>query len=177
MSTSCDIRVRRGEPNDAICIEFRDKLLNHINSLPEAKLLKGPTSGDEDSGRPMDLPEGSIFLYAEASPDATPVGSACVVPLRAGSPSFAGLPRSQELVGEVKRMIVLPEYRRFGVAARLLEELERIAKEKMGLKLLVVETLFALKTAQALYESKGYLKRDVWGRYVQEESCCFEKWL
>ena len=87
-----DIRIRRGEPDGPLCNHFRDTLIRHVFSLPESKDLKGPPMGD--SSRPMTLPEGALFLYAEtgAEDKPEPAGSICLIPLRRGSPNFEGLP-------------------------------------------------------------------------------------
>src|ERR1700753_1433689 len=126
-----DIRIHRGEPDGPLCNHFRDVLIRHVFSLPESKDLKGPQKGD--SSRPMTLPEGALFLYAEtgAEDKPEPAGSICLIPQRKGSPNFEGLPTELDTVGEVKRMIVLEEHRKKGVAKKLVDAMEQIAREDM----------------------------------------------
>lgn len=62
-------------------------------------------------------------------------------------------------VGEIKRMWVSHTHRGMGVARRLLEALERQARE-IGLHTLRLETNETLKEAQALYTKQGYREVD-----------------
>jgi len=80
-------------------------------------------------------------------------------------------------VMEVKRMFTKPEYRGQGIAARILQELEKWAAE-MGYRKCVLETGQRQPEAIALYEHKGYSKIDNYGQYVGvENSVCFQKLL
>ena len=58
-------------------------------------------------------------------------------------------------IGEVKRMWVAPDARGLGVARRVLEALEALAR-KFGLSTLRLETNRTLKEAQGLYRQCGY---------------------
>jgi GNAT superfamily N-acetyltransferase len=60
---------------------------------------------------------------------------------------------------EVKRMWVAPETRGLGLGRRLLEELERHARD-MGAKVLRLETNRALREAIELYRRSGYREVD-----------------
>ena len=78
---------------------------------------------------------------------------------------MAGGPDTQgEAYGEVKRMVVDPAWRRLGVAARMLAELERSLREA-GLKLALLETGAAQTEAVGLYERCGYRRRHAFGGY------------
>ena len=176
------IVIRRGEVNSAESDIYTKALGDHLETLPDFQLLKGPKMGGPDSPRPTTLPPGSVFLYAEEEGAASAagshvVGSLCLMPLHAGSPMFRGLPEGVRTAGEIKRMIVFPEYRGRGVASMLIVEAERIAKDEMGIQYMVVETLWLLKGAQSLYRGVGFRERGVWGGYVEDDSVCFEKWL
>lgn len=78
---------------------------------------------------------------------------------------------------EVKRMYVLPEHRRKGIAALLLDALEQRARET-GYTRCVLETGKRMPSAIALYERAGYMRMDNYGQYVGvENSLCFQKKL
>jgi ribosomal protein S18 acetylase RimI-like enzyme len=57
--------------------------------------------------------------------------------------------------GEVKRMWVAPEHRRLGVGRRILEHLERLARERQ-LPLIRLSTNKSLEEAQSMYRRLGY---------------------
>ncbi|KAL7810819.1 acyl-CoA N-acyltransferase [Trichoderma gracile] len=42
--------------------------------------------------------------------------------------------------GEVRKLMVHPDYRRHGLGRRLMDEVERVARDKFGLELLVLDT-------------------------------------
>ena len=67
-------------------------------------------------------------------------------------------------VCEVKRMWTHPDYRRRGLAVRVLDALEELA-ESAGYVRLVLETGPAQPEAVALYEHRGYDRIPVYGRY------------
>jgi len=76
---------------------------------------------------------------------------------------------------EVKRMYTLPEYRGKGIAAAVLNELEKWAAE-IGCSRCVLETGMKQPEAIRLYEKSGYLVIPNYGQYVgRENSVCFEK--
>jgi putative acetyltransferase len=76
---------------------------------------------------------------------------------------------------EVKRMYTLPEYRGKGIAAAVLDELERWAAE-LGCGRCVLETGMKQPEAIRLYEKSGYSEISNYGQYIgMENSVCFEK--
>lgn len=80
-------------------------------------------------------------------------------------------------VVEIKRMFVLPEHRRAGVAGMILDALECWAKE-LGCKSTVLETGTRLTGAVNLYKKTGYKVRPQYGQYIDmEHSVCMEKQL
>ena len=175
------IRIRRGEKDGQLCTMFCDKLDSFVQAMPEYQMLKGPLpdSKDAQNARPLTLPEGSIFIYAERGPENNPVmmGSICLVPLHTGTRNFNGLPFELEKVGEIKRMVVLDGYRRKGVAGKLIEAIEEFARDEMKVKHVVVETLWALPAAQSMYEKHGFRQIEVWGGYIPDDSKGYGKWL
>src|SRR5688572_23603294 len=76
---------------------------------------------------------------------------------------------------EVKRMYTLPDYRGKGIAAAVLNELEKWAAE-LGCGRCVLETGMKQPEAIRLYEKSGYSVIPNYGQYVGlENSVCFEK--
>ncbi len=76
---------------------------------------------------------------------------------------------------EVKRMFTLPDYRGKGIAAVLLNELEKWAKE-LSCKKCILETGKKQPEAIRLYEKNGYELIPNYGQYAEaDNSVCFEK--
>ncbi|MBE9637728.1 GNAT family N-acetyltransferase [Salipiger mangrovisoli] len=73
---------------------------------------------------------------------------------------------------EVKSMFVSPEARGLGLARRLLDQLEAVAREE-GIPLLRLETGDKLPAALALYESAGFAPCGAFGGYVENNSSLF----
>lgn len=78
---------------------------------------------------------------------------------------------------EVKRMYVLPETRKSGIATLVLAELERWAHE-LGYPKCVLETGKRQPEAIELYKKNGYKITPNYGQYIGiENSVCFSKTL
>lgn len=78
---------------------------------------------------------------------------------------------------EVKRMYVLPEFRKHGVASGILMALEAWSHE-LGYPTCVLETGKRQPEAIALYRKNGYAIIPNYGQYAGiENSVCFEKKL
>ena len=76
---------------------------------------------------------------------------------------------------EVKRMYVVPERRKKGIAAKILSEVERWASELSYTKC-VLETGKKQPEAIGLYKKNGYTLIPNYGQYAGvENSLCFEK--
>lgn len=76
---------------------------------------------------------------------------------------------------EIKRMIVIPEFRGRGIAKRILLELEIWAIEK-GFSRSVLETGIKQPEAIRFYSKLGYQKIDNYGQYVgNQNSTCMSK--
>lgn len=76
---------------------------------------------------------------------------------------------------EIKRMYVLPDERRKGIAAGILLELERWAEE-LSYRASVLETGKRQPEAIALYTKNGYTSIPNYGQYAGiENSLCFKK--
>ncbi|SDH90400.1 GNAT family N-acetyltransferase [Alloyangia pacifica] len=73
---------------------------------------------------------------------------------------------------EVKSMFVSPEARGLGLARKLLEQLETVARDE-GIAQLRLETGDKLPAAVALYESAGFALCGPFGGYVENSSSLF----
>jgi GNAT superfamily N-acetyltransferase len=72
-----------------------------------------------------------------------------------GCVGCGGLQHLDAGAGEVKRMWIHPDWRKLGLAKRLLGELEDHAR-RLGYRRAVLDTNAELTEAMALYESSGY---------------------
>ncbi len=82
-----------------------------------------------------------------------------------------------EDTAEVKRMFVLPNMRGRGIAAEILKELERWAKE-LGYANTILETGIRQPEAIRLYEKSNYIIIPNYGQYIGvETSVCMTKKL
>ena len=139
------IDIRREELTSATA----QTLISALN----AELLSRYPSGDDGS-------------YFRLDPEEVGRGrGAFVVAYWEGAPVGCGAVR---LIGpgiaEIKRMYVAPESRRRGVAWRILDELEREARE-LGVTRLLLETGTRQPEAIALYTKAGFSLRESFGDY------------
>ena len=78
---------------------------------------------------------------------------------------------------ELKRLYVLPEMRRKGVARAMIAALEADAVQH-GIRRMILETAVDTSDSHTLYLSSGYLPREYYGSPAGEENClCFYKEL
>ena len=78
---------------------------------------------------------------------------------------------------EIKRMYVQPEYRRKGIAGKILDELEKWSSE-LNYTECILETGKDLSAAVNLYKESGYEVIPNYGQYAgKERSVCFRKVL
>ena len=78
---------------------------------------------------------------------------------------------------ELKRIFVIKEYRRKGIACEIIKQCERGASER-GYESIILETGVEMPEAVKLYENLGYEIVDNYGPYVNDEaSCCLQKKL
>lgn len=105
-------------------------------------------------------PGAGVFLVAWL--DGEPVGSGAV--RRLGDDQ-----------AEIKRMYVVPEARRQGIARALLAALEEEAR-RLGVAALILETGERQPEAIALYHSAGFERCPCWGDYLASPlAVCFAK--
>ena len=105
------------------------------------------------------------------------IEAACLL-LVDGTPAACGA--IQPLDGdaaELKRVYVLPEFRRRGLARQVIEQLELQALFH-GYRFLALETGRAMPEAAALYTKLGYRETEPWGPFAGDELClCMKKEL
>lgn len=65
---------------------------------------------------------------------------------------------------EIKRLFIMPCYRKAGVAQAMYETAEAHAGDKMGVDVLVIETGVRQGGAVRLYERNGFVRRVWWGK-------------
>ncbi len=118
---------------------------------------------DSEPGPAPTAADTTVFLLAR-DPDGNAVGCGA---LRELGPE----------VGEVKRMYVVPERRRSGVAGAVLAALEAEAGRR-GWTVLKLETGTEQPDAMAFYERHGYRRIPNFGHYADSElSVCYERAL
>jgi len=122
------------------------------------------TDGDEhafyDQFNKVDAIKEVIVGYK----DQTPVGCGAIKPL-------------SETTAEVKRMFVHPDFRKQGIAAKLLTELEQWAAS-LGFSECILETGKRQTEAIAFYQKVGYKVIPNYGQYIGvENSVCMAKSL
>ncbi|MFI5382388.1 MAG: GNAT family N-acetyltransferase [Tepidisphaerales bacterium] len=84
---------------------------------------------------------------------------------------------SEPRIAEIKRMFVLPPYRRRGYARAVLTALEDLARQS-GYQAVRLETADRQPDAVALYERSGYHRIPNYGVFADSpRSICFEKTL
>jgi len=123
-------------------------------------------------------------LYPELHPEGTPwpvnpptpPGGTYVVAYETGRPVGCGALRPiDSATVEVRRMYVMKNARRTGTARRILAFLEASAN-RMGYKVIRLETGNRQQSAMALYESFGFRRIEPFGEYENDPtSVCYEK--
>jgi GNAT superfamily N-acetyltransferase len=128
--------------------------------LDELRERYGEEDPDHPSAHELAGPAGGTFLLARV--EGRPVGC-------------GGLRRHEDDVAELKRMYVVPEERRRGVAQVLLVALEAQAA-RLGYSAIVLETGVRQPEALALYKSHGYEQIPNFGLYADAPlSLCLRK--
>jgi GNAT superfamily N-acetyltransferase len=105
-----------------------------------------------------------------------PNGCFFVARLEGRPVACAGICRCEgDRSAEIRRMYVVPDARRHGIARTLMSELERKARE-LGYSTLRLETGPEQPEAVRLYETSGFLTIPRFGPYAaQRRSICMEK--
>ncbi|MHA6619073.1 GNAT family N-acetyltransferase [Pseudonocardia sp. DLS-67] len=135
----------------ALCVAQRAELTERYGT-PDSEPGPAPTAADT-----------TVFLLARDA-DGTAVGCGALRALGEGT-------------GEVKRMYVVPERRRAGVAGAVLAALQAEAARR-GWTILKLETGTEQPDAMTFYERHGYRRIPNFGHYAGSElSVCYERAL
>jgi putative acetyltransferase len=134
-----------------------------IRQLDEDLLRRYPALQQTHGLYPQDVIDPN-FTFVIARIDGSAVGCGALRRLEPG-------------IGEIKRMFVLPHFRRCGIARRILEALESVARE-LRYTSVWLETGIGQPEAIGLYKSAGYHEIAGFGEYAGNPfSVCFEKLL
>ncbi|MEB3419205.1 GNAT family N-acetyltransferase [Salipiger marinus] len=144
-----DIAVRLDDPNSP---EAR-ALLQAAHELMQSLLPEPPPRAL--SLAPLAAPESRVFI---ARMNLHAVGCCAMILHR----DFA----------EIKRLYVAPEARRLGIAARLLQAVERAARQE-GYNLLKLESGARLTNAHRLYARSGFTACGQFGAHAQSAASLF----
>ncbi|PTB67730.1 acyl-CoA N-acyltransferase [Trichoderma citrinoviride] len=79
--------------------------------------------------------------------------------------------------GEVRKLMVHPDYRRHGLGRRMMDEVERVAKEEFGMEMLLLDTSKETPARQ-FYLRTGWTEWGICPDYAKSSSghkhdCCF----
>jgi len=152
-------------PRVMICFEHpsSDDAQSLIRQLDEDLLRRYPSLEKTHGLHPQDLVDPN-FRFVIAKIDSSAIGC-------------GALRRLEPYMGEIKRMFVLPCFRRRGIARRILEALESKAHE-LGYTSVLLETGIGQPEAIGLYKSAGYHEIAGFGEYASNPlSVCLEKRL
>lgn len=115
-------------------------------------------------GRPLTAAEHASALGEMPGDDLVePRGVLLIAHLRARDVGCAGMRFLDDGIGEVTSLFVVRDARRQGVAARLLDQLEAMARDR-GLRLLRLDTRHDLIEARRLYSSHGFREVEAFNR-------------
>lgn len=140
----------------------RDALALLHEAALEARELYPELHDDPNAPLPTNPPTPARGIYFLVYNESEPVGGGALRPI-------------DESTVEIRRMYVLKEYRRHGVARMILEALEREAAH-LGYASMRLETGNRQIAAMRLYESCGFTQISPFGPYVDDpSSICYEK--
>lgn len=143
------VRTNAGNPDFLHLVAMLDDHLAHIDGDDHPYYARLNAT---------DVPRNVVLAYTNGGV----VGCGAVRPLHLG-------------VMEVKRMFVLPAWRRRGIAGLILEELENWSRE-LGAHTCVLETGRQQPEAIALYAAHGYDQIPNYGPFIGiDNSICFRK--
>jgi GNAT superfamily N-acetyltransferase len=129
------IEIRQTAPDDPVALRLAEALRDEVEAR---KAHNGAARPDTPLAAAVRADSDTLVAYADSKPVA--LGA-----LRSFGPGVA----------EIKRMDVLPAHRGSGLGGRILDELERCARER-GFEAVRLDTNTRLSEAIALYERAGY---------------------
>lgn len=105
------------------------------------------------------------------------IEAACLLLAEGRAVACGAIQPLDEETAELKRIYVLPEYRRQGLARQVVEQLELQALFQ-GYRFLALETGRAMPEAIGLYTKLGYRETAPWGPFAGDQLCvCMKKEL
>ncbi len=139
-----ELTIRRAAPNEAVEVGLLTERIyragGFTNEAYSAVLLDG-ASRVADAIVVVAVLDGRLVASATAAPAGTP---------------YAAMARDGEL--EVRMLGVADEARRRGIADRLMDAVEDLARER-GLGGVILSTEPGMRAAHRLYERRGYVRR------------------
>ncbi|KAI1284041.1 acyl-CoA N-acyltransferase [Xylaria sp. FL0933] len=69
--------------------------------------------------------------------------------------------------GEIRKLLVHPDFRRSGLGRRMMEEAERVAREELGIELLLLDTATAMP-ARLFYLKEGWTEWGICPEYAMD---------
>jgi GNAT superfamily N-acetyltransferase len=103
----------------------------------------------------------------------TPAGLFLVLMDGRTTAAGGGFRRHDAQTCEVKRMWTSPQYRRRGLASRVLRALEDAARG-VGYDRVILETGPMQPEAEAMYAARGYTRIGVYGHYPEARAFCLD---
>lgn len=149
------LTIAPADPRGAAALALLAEAASEVRALyPEFEAPNAPP--------PQNAPTPPRGIYLLAWQDGAAVASGALRPL-------------DDVTAEVRRLYVAPAARRQGVARAMLLRLEEEA-QRLGYRVLRLETGNRQAAALALYDACGWARITPFGRYVDDPtSVCFEK--
>ena len=158
MPTSAEVRLADGRPVGLRAVPYDDPLARELVDRVQQEYVARYGGPDEAVVDPGEFaPPGGLFLVAEV--DGVPAGCGA---WRLHAPGVA----------EIKRVYVVPRFRRQGLAALLVATLERAAAAA-GARAVVLNSGARQPEALALYAGLGYTPVPGYGVYADQPGAVF----
>lgn len=113
---------------------------------------------------------GEVYLSYKPNNAADALTLAAVVYASGVPAACGGIKPLNTHTAELKRIFVAPQFRRLGLAQRIVHELEAAAKEQ-GFSHIALETGADMPAAIALYSKLGYTLTESYGPYAGDSTC------
>ena len=167
MSTSAECRLRDGRVARLRAVPYDDPLARDLVARVQQEYVDRYGGPDGAAVDPAEfVPPAGLFLVAEVGGEPAGCGA-----WRRHTEGDGGAER-EEPVAEVKRVYVVPAFRRLGLAQLLVAELEDSARAA-GYRSVVLNSGDRQPEALALYEALGYGPVPGYGIYADEAGAVF----
>ncbi len=170
MSTSAEGRLRDGSVVTLRAVPYDDPVARDLVARVQQEYVDRYGGPDEAAVDPAEfVPPAGLFLVAEV--DGEPAGCGAWRRHVEGDTPADGTP-DDDAVAEVKRVYVVPAWRRRGLAQVLVAELEGTAR-RAGYRSFVLNSGDRQPEALALYGALGYVPVPGYGIYAEGEGAVF----